>query len=75
MNIIISIISLTMNSLYSTPYKLIASEGCFLTVLSKISGFAAGLVACCFKLGRVPVPMFAESAFKAIYRECVNHCI
>ena len=62
-----------MNSLYSTPKQ--ASEGCFSTVLTKISGLAAGLVACCFKLEGVPVPMFVESALKAIYGGCINHCI
>ena len=53
--------------------KLLAYKGCLLTVLTIISGGVAGLVTCWFKLGRVPVPMFVESAFKAVHGGCIYY--
>ena len=48
---------------------------CFLTVSPIFSGRLAGLVACWFELGRVPVPMLFKSALKAVHGRCINNVI
>ena len=53
----------------------LAYKGCFLTVLTIFSGGVAGLVTCWFKLGGVPVPMFVESAFKAVHGGCIYYSV
>ena len=46
-----------------------------MAVLTILFGGVAGLVTCWFKLGRVPVPMFVESVFKADHGGCIYYNI
>ena len=46
-----------------------------LDCLTIFSGGVAGLVTCWFKLGGVPVPMFVESAFKAVHGGCIYYSV